>query len=177
MKNVQQSTHQFSSCEYGINAGPIPRTVVDFWRLMWQERPPIIVMLTNLKEGNKVKCQPYWPESGKKQFGPFTVAITDQQIFADYTMRTLKVTVRILLQVLHVTFYPRVYRIAGNFRGVKSSLFSWAGWPPRNFNIGVAYRNVGMPCSHETKRTFYSRKPPFLELNEFFTPRNLSVIR
>ncbi len=84
-------------------------------------------MLTNLKEGNKVKCQPYWPESGKKQFGPFTVAITDQQIFADYTMRTLKVTVRILLQVLHATFYPRIYRIAGNFRGVKSLLFSWAG--------------------------------------------------
>ncbi len=82
--------------------------MVDFWRLMWQERPPIIVMLTNLKENNKVKCQPYWPESGKKQFGPFTVAITDQQIFADYTMRTLKVTVRILLQVLHATFYPRV---------------------------------------------------------------------
>ena len=27
-----------------------------------------------------------------------------------------------------------------------------------------------MPCSHETKRNFYSRIPPFLE---FFTPRNL----
>ncbi len=24
-----------------------------------------------------------------------------------------------------------------------------------------------MPCSHETKRNFYSRKLPFLELNEF----------
>ncbi len=59
------------------------------------------------------------------------------------------------------------YRIAGNFRAVKYSLFLWAGWPPRNFNVGVAYRNVGMPCSHETKRNFYSRKPPFLELNDF----------
>ncbi len=37
----------------------------------------------------------------------------------------------------------------------------------------MAYLNVGMPCSHETKRNFYSRKRPFLELNEFFTPRNL----
>ncbi len=32
------------------------------------------------------------------------------------------------------------YRIAGNFRGVKYSLFSWAGRPLRNFNVGVAYR-------------------------------------
>ncbi len=72
---------------------------------------------------------------------------------------------------------PYVYRIAGNFRGVKYSLFSWAGWPPRNFIVGVAYLNVGMPCSHETKRNFYSRKLPFLELNEFFTPRNVPAIR
>ena len=34
-----------------------------------------------------------------------------------------------------------------------------------------------MQCSHETKRNFYSRKPPFFELNEFFTPRKLPAIR
>ncbi len=34
-----------------------------------------------------------------------------------------------------------------------------------------------MPCSHETKRNFYSQIPSFLELNEFFTPRNLPAIR
>ncbi len=68
-----------------------------------------------------------------------------------------------------------IYRIAGNFRGVKYSLVSWAGRPPRNFIVGVA--NVGMPCSHETKQNFYSRKLPFLELNEFFTPRNLPAIQ
>ncbi len=67
--------------------------------------------------------------------------------------------------------------IAGNFRGVKYSLFSWASWPPRNFNVGVAYRNIGMQCSHETKRNFYSQIPPFFELNEFFTSRKLPAIR
>ena len=62
---------------------------------MWQERPPIIVMLTNLEENNKIKCEQYWPESGKKQFGPFTVAIADQQILADYTVRTLEASVSV----------------------------------------------------------------------------------
>ena len=51
-------------------------------------------MLTNLKEGKKIKCQPYWPESGKKKFGPFTVTITDQQVLADYTIRSLQAKVR-----------------------------------------------------------------------------------
>ncbi len=65
--------------------------------MMWQERPPIIVMLTNLMENNKIKCQQYWPESGQKKFGPFTVAITDQQILADYTVRTLEASVSVYL--------------------------------------------------------------------------------
>ncbi|XP_064386166.1 uncharacterized protein LOC135334779 [Halichondria panicea] len=91
--------------------GPLPGTLVDFWRLMWQERPPIIVMLTNLMENNKIKCQQYWPESGKKQFGPFTVAITDQQILADYTIRTLEASLdgdrRVLrVKLFHFTAWP-----------------------------------------------------------------------
>ena len=73
--------------------GPLPKTVVDFWRLVWQERPPTIVMVTNVKEGNRIKCQQYWPDSGKKEFGPFQVTISDQQVFADYTIRTLSVSV------------------------------------------------------------------------------------
>ena len=76
-----------------IIIGPMLTTLVDFWRLIWQERPPIIVMVANVMEGNHIKCQQYWPESGKQQFGPFQVIITDQQIFADYTIRTLSVSV------------------------------------------------------------------------------------
>ena len=68
--------------------------MMDFWRLIWQERPPTIVMVTNVKEGTRIKCQQYWPESGKKDFGPFQVTITDQQIFADYTIKILSVSVR-----------------------------------------------------------------------------------
>ena len=56
-------------------SGPLPKTVMDFWRLIWQERPPTIIMVTNVKE-----------ESGKKKFGPFQVMITDQQVLADYTL-------------------------------------------------------------------------------------------
>ncbi len=73
--------------------GPLPNTLVDFWRMMWQERPPIIVMLTNVMENNKIKCQQYWPDSGSVSYGPFTVTITDQQVLANYTVRNLLLAV------------------------------------------------------------------------------------
>ena len=73
--------------------GPLPKTLVDFWRLVWQERPPSIVMITNLEEGGKIKCQQYWPESGRCQYGPFGVTLTDEEIMTDYTTRKLEAQV------------------------------------------------------------------------------------
>jgi len=66
---------------------------VDFWRLLWQEGAHSIVMITNLEEGGKIKCHQYWPDKDTKNFGPFHVSITDQQILADYTIRNLTVQV------------------------------------------------------------------------------------
>ena len=75
--------------------GPMNKTTVDFWHLVWQEKPPVVVMVTNLKEGKKIKCQQYWPESGSTQrYGPFKVTLTDQQVYTDYTIRTLQLEVR-----------------------------------------------------------------------------------
>ena len=79
------------SCVPLCFSGPLPRTTIDFWRLVWQERPQAIVMVSNLEEGNQKKCHQYWPETGTQSFGPFRVTITDQQILADYTTRWLLV--------------------------------------------------------------------------------------
>uniref|UniRef100_A0A8V1A5N1 protein-tyrosine-phosphatase n=1 Tax=Gallus gallus TaxID=9031 RepID=A0A8V1A5N1_CHICK len=46
---------------YIATQGPIVNTVSDFWRMVWQERSPIIVMITNIEEMNE-KCTEYWPE-------------------------------------------------------------------------------------------------------------------
>ena len=74
--------------------GPMNKTTVDFWHLIWQEKPPTIVMVTNLKEDKKIKCQQYWPESGSSQsYGPFKVTLTNQQVYTDYTIRTLQLEV------------------------------------------------------------------------------------
>jgi len=76
-----------------IPSAPLPQTVVDVWRMVWQERAPSIVMITNLEEGGKTKCQQYWPDSKTKNFGPFKVSMVDERILADYTIRILTVQV------------------------------------------------------------------------------------
>ena len=82
---------------------------------MWQEKPTAIVMLTNLEEGNKTKCEQYWPGSGKKIYGPFSVIITDQQILADYVVRTFVISVSKLLGLVKSTCkkycYDRIIKI------------------------------------------------------------------
>ena len=77
-------------------AGPMTKTLVDFWRLVWQEKPQSIVMVTNLKEEKKVKCQLYWPETGSQDYGPFRITLADQQVFTDYTIRDLQVEVSVM---------------------------------------------------------------------------------
>ena len=71
------------------------KTLVDFWRLIWQERPVSIVMVTNLKEGTKSKCEQYWPNSTAENdhFGPFTVTLTNEQVHPDFVIRQLNVKV------------------------------------------------------------------------------------
>jgi protein tyrosine phosphatase len=39
---------------YIATQGPLANTVVDFYRMIWQENTPVVVMITRLLERNKV---------------------------------------------------------------------------------------------------------------------------
>lgn len=41
--------------------GPLPTTVGDFWQMVWEQNSTVIAMMTQEVEGDKVKCQRYWP--------------------------------------------------------------------------------------------------------------------
>ena len=68
-------------------------TIVDHWRMIWQEDVHTIIMLTNLKEKKMVKCRQYWPDNDYQDFGPFRIILSDQQVFANFTIRLLQLEV------------------------------------------------------------------------------------
>ncbi|CAJ1080953.1 receptor-type tyrosine-protein phosphatase H-like isoform X1 [Xyrichtys novacula] len=82
-----------SSREYIATQGPLPSTVNDFWRMIWEQRVKGIVMVTNCKESGKIKCEQYWPGDQKPVLcGELLVTMTNEQQEPNWTLRefTLK---------------------------------------------------------------------------------------
>ena len=57
----------------------------------------MVAMVTNIMERGQQKCEQYWPDEGTKEYGPFKVTLGDQQVFADYTIRQLFVSVSLMI--------------------------------------------------------------------------------
>ncbi|KAJ8298665.1 hypothetical protein KUTeg_022725, partial [Tegillarca granosa] len=75
---------------YIATQGPMSHTIVDFWRMVWVEKSPIIVMITKLKEKNKPKCENYLPEDYKScTFGKIEVKVDSVIVKGGYTLRHL----------------------------------------------------------------------------------------
>ncbi|CAL1546979.1 unnamed protein product, partial [Lymnaea stagnalis] len=62
----------------------------DFVRMIWEQKVEAIVMLTNLIEEGKVKCEKYWSDAGEAQFGEITVKLAATKSFADYIIRSFE---------------------------------------------------------------------------------------
>ena len=79
--------------------GPLPSTLTHFWHLVWQEKCQVVVMLVNIVEGNKIKCEPYWPPSTDtgQQYGPFTVKLLNVETFANYIVRDIQLLVSLFV--------------------------------------------------------------------------------
>ncbi|XP_046582362.1 uncharacterized protein LOC124289761 isoform X1 [Haliotis rubra] len=67
--------------------GPNEPILNDFVRMLWEHDVTRVVMLTNLFEEGKQKCNQYWPDKGDQMFGKVSVSIRDTQQHADYTIR------------------------------------------------------------------------------------------
>ncbi|XP_072767764.1 receptor-type tyrosine-protein phosphatase S-like isoform X2 [Anoplolepis gracilipes] len=95
---------------YIATQGPKPNTVIDFWRMIWQENVAIICMLANVIENGKTKCEQYWPDIGKKKkYGDISVSNAKHNVFADYCFRMFEVNcgneIR-KIEHLHYTAWP-----------------------------------------------------------------------
>ncbi|XP_075986978.1 uncharacterized protein LOC142983798 isoform X2 [Anticarsia gemmatalis] len=79
---------------YIATQGPTPATLDAFWRMIWQHRVHTIVMITNLVERGRRKCDMYWPAGGTgsaAEFGGVRVTLLHEDVRAAYTVRHMRV--------------------------------------------------------------------------------------
>ena len=105
--------HGYSQAKQFIaTQAPLPHTVPDFWRLVWEHHSNTIVCLSQETENGKVKIHRYWPGIETVIHGPLMIEKhTQETTYGDFVKRELKVT--------HTT--------EGHSRIVTH--FQYVGWP------------------------------------------------
>ncbi|XP_053515545.1 receptor-type tyrosine-protein phosphatase C isoform X2 [Artibeus jamaicensis] len=80
--------------KYIAAQGPRDETVGDFWRMIWEQKATVIVMVTRCEEGNRNKCAEYWPSMGEgaREYGDVLVRISEHKTCPDYIIQKFSIT-------------------------------------------------------------------------------------
>ncbi|KAF0035888.1 hypothetical protein F2P81_011200 [Scophthalmus maximus] len=81
---------------YIATQGPLPHTVLDFLRMLWEYDVKVVVMACREFEMAKKKSERYWPQKQEQPFvcEPFTVYCDSEENKGDYLTRMLRLTHR-----------------------------------------------------------------------------------
>ncbi|XP_015719713.1 receptor-type tyrosine-protein phosphatase eta isoform X8 [Coturnix japonica] len=71
--------------------GPLPNTIEDFWRMIWEKNIYSVVMLTKCVEQARTKCEQYWPDKQSKSYGDVIVTMVSEVVLPEWTIRDFNV--------------------------------------------------------------------------------------
>lgn len=93
MRQAFASSISMSMCVSMLHLGPNDETVADFWRMIWESKACVVVMLTRVFDFVRVMCTQYWPTENHKvvQHGNITVTLLGEDTLANFTLRALLV--------------------------------------------------------------------------------------
>ncbi|XP_038145065.1 receptor-type tyrosine-protein phosphatase O isoform X3 [Cyprinodon tularosa] len=94
------------SKEYIATQGPLPETRNDFWKMVLQQKCPIIVMLTQCNERRRVKCDHYWPFTDEPvMYGDISVEMLSEEGSPEWIIRKFRLGYADeTLDVLHLNY-------------------------------------------------------------------------
>ncbi|XP_021119812.1 receptor-type tyrosine-protein phosphatase eta isoform X2 [Heterocephalus glaber] len=100
-----------SKRDFIATQGPLPNTLKDFWRMVWEKDVYAIVMLTKCVEQGRTKCEEYWPSKQAQDYGGITVAMTSEIVLPewsirDFTVRNVQTSDSHRLRQFHFTSWP-----------------------------------------------------------------------
>lgn len=89
--------------------GPTPQTFFDFWRMIWEQKVVVVVMVTRCQERGRTKCGQYWPkyEDETVTYGHLTVTNIASDVQQHFTSTLLELhnnSLQITRRVCHIQF-------------------------------------------------------------------------
>ncbi|XP_017160574.1 receptor-type tyrosine-protein phosphatase eta isoform X6 [Poecilia reticulata] len=108
--NANYMPGYLSRKEFIAAQGPLPATVNEFWRMIWEKNVQTLVMLTRCNEQGRVKCEQYWGP-GTKYYEDIIVTTTSEIQLEDWTIRdfdikNVKTTEVRSVRHFHFTAWP-----------------------------------------------------------------------
>ncbi|MCI4381694.1 hypothetical protein PGIGA_G00254890 [Pangasianodon gigas] len=99
-----------SKKEYIAAQGPLPATVNEFWRMIWEKHAHTIVMLTKCYEQGRVKCEKYWPPETKLYNNILVTSSSEIELedwtIRDFTIKNVKTAETRNVRQFHFTAWP-----------------------------------------------------------------------
>lgn len=88
VRGPRDTTHYYIACQ-----APLESTIIDFWRMIWEQNSRVIIMATDLTENGIEKCADYMPPSfvidNSVTFGDYQIILKNREVKEKYAVSSI----------------------------------------------------------------------------------------